>query len=177
MNLWKDLPAGKNPPEDIYVVVEIPQGSGVKYEVDHDTGVIFVDRFLYTAMYYPANYGFVPRTLAEDGDPVDVLVLSREPVVPGSVIRARPIGVLVMEDEEGMDEKVLAVPVSKLDPTWEDVKEITDCAEATLNKIKHFFEHYKELEPGKWVKVREFKGAEEAKKIIAEAIRRFEEEE
>ncbi len=177
MNLWKDLPAGKKPPEDIYVVIEIPMGSGVKYEVDHESGVIFVDRFLYTAMYYPANYGFVPRTLAEDGDPVDVLVLSREPVAPGSVIRARPIGVLIMEDESGKDEKVLAVPVSKLDPTWDEVKDVSDCAEATLNKIKHFFEHYKELEPGKWVKVKDFRGAEEAKKLIEEAIKRFEEEE
>ena len=177
MNLWKDLPAGKNPPEDIYVVIEIPMGSDVKYEIDHETGVIFVDRFLYTAMYYPANYGFVPRTLAEDGDPVDVLVISREPVAPGTVIRARPIGVLIMEDEEGMDEKILAVPVSKLDPMWNEVKDVSDCAEATLNKIRHFFERYKELEPGKWVKVREFKGAEEAKKIIEEAIKRFEERE
>ncbi len=177
VNLWKDLPAGKNPPEDIYVVIEIPQGSSIKYEVNHESGVIFVDRFLYTAMSYPANYGFIPQTLAEDGDPVDVLVLSREPVVPGSVIRARPIGVLIMEDEEGMDEKLLAVPVKKLDPMWEEIKDVGDCADATLNKIKHFFEHYKELEPGKWVKVRDFKGAEEAKKIIMEAIKRFKEKE
>ncbi len=176
MNLWKDLPAGKNPPEDIYVVIEIPMGSDIKYEIDHETGVIFVDRFLYTSMVYPANYGFVPRTLAEDGDPVDVLVLSREPVAPGTVIRARPIGVLVMEDEEGMDEKIIAVPVSKLDPTWDEVKDVGDCAEVTLNRIKHFFERYKELEPGKWVKVKEFKGADEAKKIIEEALKRFEEE-
>ncbi|NPA86395.1 MAG: inorganic diphosphatase [Candidatus Diapherotrites archaeon] len=177
MNLWKDLPAGKNPPEDIYVVIEIPQGSGIKYEVDHESGVIFVDRFLYTSMVYPANYGFVPRTLADDGDPVDVLVLSREPVAPGSVIRARPIGVLVMEDEDGMDEKILAVPVKKLDPMWEEIKDVSDCAEITLQKIKHFFEHYKELEPGKWVKVKEFRGVEEAKKIIEEALKRFEEKE
>ena len=177
MNVWKDLPAGKNPPEDVYVFVEIPMGSSVKYEVDHDTGVIFVDRFLYTSMVYPANYGFIPRTLAEDGDPVDVLVLSREPVFPGTVIRAKPIGVLIMEDEEGMDEKVLAVPVKKLDPSWGSVEDIGDCDEATLQRIKHFFERYKELEPGKWVKVREFKGREEALKIIEEAIKRFEEKE
>ena len=177
MNLWKDLPAGKKPPEDIYVVVEIPMGSSIKYEIDHDNGVIFVDRFLYTSMVYPANYGFVPRTLAEDGDPIDVLVLSREPVAPGTVIRARPIGVLLMEDESGKDEKILAVPVSKLDPTWDSVKDVSDCAEATLNRIKHFFERYKELEPGKWVKVKEFKGAKEAMELISEAIKRFEEEE
>jgi len=175
MNMLRDLPSGKNPPEDVYVVVEIPMGSSVKYEIDHETGAIFVDRFLYTSMYYPANYGFIPRTLAEDGDPVDVLVLSREPVAPGTVLRARPIGVLIMEDEEGMDEKILAVPVSKLDPLWDDVNDITDCSQATLNKIKHFFERYKELEPGKWVKVKGFKGREEALSIIKRAIERFEE--
>ena len=177
MNLWKDLPAGKNPPEDLYVVIEIPMGSSIKYEIDHESGVIFVDRFLYTSMVYPANYGFVPRTLAEDGDPIDVLVLSREPVAPGTVIRARPVGVLIMEDEGGKDEKILAVPVDKLDPTWKDVQDISDCADATLNKIKHFFERYKELEPGKWVKVKEFRGKEEALKLIEEAIKRFEKEE
>ncbi len=174
MDLLRDLPPGKNPPEDIYVVVEIPQDSSVKYE--HEKGVIFVDRFLYTAMKYPANYGFIPRTKAEDGDPVDVLVISREPVYPGTVIRARPIGVLIMEDEEGMDEKILAIPTSKLDPYWDEVKDISDCSEAFLNRVKHFFERYKELEPGKWVKVKEFKGKEEALNIISSAIERFEKE-
>ena len=176
MNLWKDVPPGKNPPEDIYVVVEIPMGSSIKYEVDHEKGFIFVDRFLFTSMFYPANYGFVPQTLAEDGDPIDVLVLSREPVVPGSIIRARPIGVLIMEDESGTDEKILAVPVSKLDPYYDEVKDVKDCAEITLQRIKHFFEHYKELEPGKWVKLKDFKGADEAKKMIERAIERFKEE-
>ncbi len=176
MNPYRDLPPGKNPPEDVYVFIEIPMGGGVKYEVDHDTGFLFVDRFLYTSMVYPFNYGFIPRTLAEDGDPVDVLVLSREPVYPGSVIRARPIGVLIMEDEDGMDEKVIAVPVKKLDPMWEEVEDVSDCAEITLQKIKHFFERYKELEPGKWVKVKEFKGKEEAFRIIEDAIKRFEKE-
>ncbi|HIC87005.1 MAG TPA: inorganic pyrophosphatase, partial [Aquificae bacterium] len=113
------VPPGKNPPEDIYVIVEIPEKSVVKYELDKETGFLFVDRFLFTPMYYPFNYGFIPNTLAKDGDPVDVLVISREPVYPGSVLRCRPIGVLVMEDEAGEDEKIIAVPVSKLDPTYE----------------------------------------------------------
>jgi inorganic pyrophosphatase len=176
MKLWKDVAPGKNPPEDIFVVIEIPMGSSIKYEVDHEKGFIFVDRFLFTSMFYPANYGFVPQTLAEDGDPIDVLVLSREPVVPGSIIRARPIGVLIMEDESGVDEKILAVPVSKLDPYYDSIKDVKDCEEITLKRIKHFFEHYKELEPGKWVKLKDFKGADEAKKMIEEAIRRFKEE-
>ncbi len=174
MDLSK-IPAGKNPPEDIYVVIEIPQGSGIKYEVDKESGAIFVDRFLYTAMYYPFNYGFIPNTLAEDGDPTDVLVISSEPVVPGSVIRSRPIGMLEMEDEEGIDTKIIAVPVTKLDRTFENIKTVFDLSDAILNKIKHFFEHYKELEPGKWVRVRSFKGIEEALKDIELSIKRFNE--
>jgi inorganic pyrophosphatase len=172
MDLSK-IPAGKNPPEDIYVVIEIPQGSGIKYEVDKESGAVFVDRFLYTAMYYPFNYGFIPNTLAEDGDPTDVLVISSEPVVPGSVIRSRPIGMLEMEDEEGIDTKIIAVPVSKLDKTFDNVKTVEDLPEATLNKIKHFFEHYKELEPGKWVKVKSFKGVETAIEAIKADLERF----
>ena len=167
------IPAGKNPPEDIYVVVEIPQGSGIKYEVDKKSGAVFVDRFLFTAMYYPFNYGFIPNTLADDGDPTDVLVISREPVVPGSVIRCRPIGMLEMEDEEGIDTKIIAVPVSKLDPTFDNIEEIKDLPEATLNKIKHFFEHYKELESGKWVKVKSFRDSKEAKADIIKSIENF----
>ena len=169
----KKIPVGKNPPEDIYVVIEIPQGSGIKYEIDKESGAIFVDRFLFTAMYYPFNYGFIPNTLAEDGDPTDVLVISREPVVPGSVIRARPIGMLEMEDEEGIDTKIIAVPISKLDNTFESIKEITDLPQATLDKIKHFFEHYKELEAGKWVKVKSFKSSAIAKEDITKAIKKF----
>jgi inorganic pyrophosphatase len=167
------IPAGKNPPEDIYVVIEIPQGSGIKYEVDKKSGAVFVDRFLFTAMYYPFNYGFIPNTLADDGDPTDVLVISREPVVPGSVIRCRPIGMLEMEDEAGIDTKIIAVPVSKLDPTFDSIKEVNDLPEATLNKIKHFFEHYKELESGKWVKVKSFKDSNEAKADIVKSIENF----
>ncbi len=172
MDLSK-IPAGKNPPEDIYVVIEIPQGSSIKYEVDKESGAVFVDRFLYTAMYYPFNYGFIPNTLADDGDPEDVLVVSSEPVAPGSVIRCRPIGMLEMEDEEGIDTKVIAVPVSKLDKSFDNISDVFDLPQATLDKIKHFFEHYKELEPGKWVKVKEFKGKEEALADIQKAVERL----
>jgi len=167
------IPAGKNPPEDIFVVVEIPQGSSIKYEVDKESGAVFVDRFLFTAMYYPFNYGFIPNTLADDGDPTDVLVISSEAVVPGSVIRCRPIGMLEMEDEAGIDTKIIAVPVSKLDRTFENIKDIKDLPEATLEKIKHFFEHYKELEKGKWVKVKDFKSVDEALKDIQRSIDSF----
>ncbi len=167
------IPAGKNPPEDIYVIVEIPEKSAVKYELDKDSGLIFVDRFLFTPMYYPFNYGFIPNTLAKDGDPVDVLVISREPVVPGSVLRCRPIGVLIMEDEAGQDEKIIAVPVSKLDPSYEDIKSIDDLPKITREKIKHFFERYKDLEPGKWVKVIGWGSKEEACKLIEESIERY----
>ncbi len=170
---YKDLPPGKNPPEDIYVVVEIPQGSGIKYELDKDTGVIFVDRFLFTAMYYPFNYGFIPQTLADDGDPVDVLVISREPVVPGSVIRCRPIGMLEMRDEEGIDTKLIAVPHEKLDPTYADIKTVDQLPEIIRERIKHFFEHYKELEPGKWVKVENWKGLQDAIEEIKKGIENY----
>ncbi|WP_461829222.1 inorganic diphosphatase [Aquifex sp.] len=170
---YKDLPPGKNPPEDIYVVVEIPQGSGIKYELDKDTGVIFVDRFLFTAMYYPFNYGFIPQTLADDGDPVDVLVISREPVAPGSVIRCRPIGMLEMRDEEGIDTKLIAVPHEKLDPTYADIKTVDQLPEIIRERIKHFFEHYKELEPGKWVKVENWKGLQDAIEEIKKGIENY----
>ena len=169
----KKIPPGKNPPEDIFVVVEIPQGSGIKYEVDKESGAVFVDRFLFTAMYYPFNYGFIPNTLADDGDPTDVLVISSEPVVPGSVIRCRPIGMLEMEDEAGIDTKVIAVPVSKLDRSFENIKDISDIPNAVREKIKHFFEHYKELEKGKWVKVKNFKSVNDAMEEIKKSIENF----
>ncbi len=167
------IPAGKNPPTDIYVVIEIPQDSGIKYELDKESGAIFVDRFLFTAMHYPFNYGFIPQTLADDGDPVDVLVVSRYPVAPGSVIRCRPIGALQMKDEEGIDTKLIAVPHSKVDPTYDKVNSVSDLPEILLNRIKHFFEHYKELEPGKWVKVEEFKGVDFALEEINKGIQNF----
>ncbi|MCS7171654.1 MAG: inorganic diphosphatase [Aquificaceae bacterium] len=169
----KKLSPGKNPPEDIYVVVEIPQDSPIKYELDKESGAIFVDRFLFTAMRYPFNYGFIPKTLADDGDPVDVLVVSRYPVAPGSVLRCRPIGALEMKDEEGLDTKLLAVPHSKLDPTYNNIKSYSDLPEALLEMIKHFFEHYKELEPGKWVKVEGFKGLEFAYEEIKKGIENY----
>ena len=168
-----NIPAGKNPPEDIYVVVEIPQGSSIKYEVDKESGAVFVDRFLFTAMYYPFNYGFIPQTLADDGDPVDVLVISSQPVVPGSVLRCRPIGLLEMKDEEGIDTKLIAVPHSKLDPSYENIKTVEDLPQLWKDRIKHFFEHYKELEPGKWVKVENWKGIQDAIDEIKRGIENY----
>ena len=164
---------GDKAPETVNVLVEIPMGSSVKYEFDKDRCILVVDRFLYTSMVYPFNYGFIPGTLEEDGDPVDVLVISREPVQAGSVIEVIPIAVLEMEDEEGPDSKIIAVPKPKLDPYYASWKDVTDIPEALKEKIKHFFEHYKELEPRKWVKVTGWKGAEEAKKRIIAAIERY----
>lgn len=169
MNL-NNISIGKNPPEIINVVIEVPMGSSIKYELDKDSGAIFVDRFLHTSMNYPCNYGFVPHSLSGDGDPADVLVLSRLAVSPGSVIAARPIGVLMMEDESGNDEKILAVPVTKLDPTYENINSYKDLPQITLDQINHFFERYKDLEKGKWVKVIGWEGAEKAKSLIVEAI-------
>jgi inorganic pyrophosphatase len=169
MNLNK-LTAGKNPPEEINVFVEIPQGSSIKYELDKESGVVFVDRFAYTAMFYPFNYGFIPQSHAEDGDPVDVLVISTYPVAPGTVIPARPIGMLEMEDEEGIDTKIIAVPTKKVDPFFAKIEEIDDLDQTTKEKIKHFFDHYKELEPGKWVKTRNFLGKEKALEAIKKSL-------
>ena len=147
------IPTGRAPPGDIFVVVEIPQGSAVKYEVDKESGAIFVDRFLFTATAYPSAYGFIPGTLAEDGDPADALVLTPYPVVPGAVIRARPIGMLNMEDEAGRDTKIVCVPHDKIHPQYADLTEVAQLPEITRKAIAHFFETYKDLEPGKWVKV------------------------
>ncbi|MBZ7994924.1 inorganic diphosphatase [Campylobacter canadensis] len=155
------------------VVIEIPYGSNVKYEVDKQSGALFVDRVMYSAMFYPANYGFVPNTLADDGDPVDVLVLNEYPLVAGSVIKCRLIGVLIMEDESGMDEKLLAVPVSKLDPSYDNINSLDDLAKHKLDKIKNFFETYKMLEPNKWVKVKEYKDKQEASAILHAAIKNY----
>jgi inorganic pyrophosphatase len=171
--LLDKLSPGKNPPSDINVVIEIPQGSGaVKYEIDKDSGALFVDRFLGTSMAYPANYGFVPGSLGEDGDPIDVLVVSHTPLVPGCVVRARPIGVLVMEDEKGMDEKILAVPAGKLTPYFDKVTSYKDLPEIVCQQIGHFFEHYKDLEPGKWVKIASWQEKNEAEALISAAIAR-----
>ena len=151
---------GKNPPEDVNVIIEVPVGGQpIKYELDKESGVLVVDRFLYTPMFYPGNYGFVPHTLSEDGDPIDVLVCNTRPLVPGCVINARPIGVLIMEDNAGQDEKIIAVPSSDLTKRYDDVKEYSDIPKITLQQIEHFFEHYKDLEPGKWVKIDDWHGS------------------
>ncbi len=155
------------------VIVEVPVGGQpIKYEMDKEAGTLVVDRFLYTPMSYPGNYGFVPHTLSEDGDPIDVLIANTRPLVPGCVINVRPIGVLVMEDNAGKDEKVLAVPSPKLTKRYENVHEFSDMPDITLQQIQHFFEHYKDLEPGKWVKIGEWMGAADARRMITEAIER-----
>ncbi|MGP1485101.1 MAG: inorganic diphosphatase [Campylobacter sp.] len=166
------IKAGANP-DKINAVIEIPYGSNIKYEIDKDSGAVVVDRVLYSAMFYPANYGFVPNTLAADGDPADILVLNEYPLQAGSVIPCRLIGVLVMEDESGMDEKLLAVPVSKIDPRFDNIKTLADVPTAILNKIKNFFETYKMLEPNKWVKVKDFKDAKAAEEILDKAIKNY----
>lgn len=165
------LSIGKKAPEEVNVYVEIPQGVSVKYELDKESGLIFVDRFLFTEMNYPFNYGFVPGTLADDGDPVDILVLSSKPVVPGVVIPSKPIGMLEMEDEAGIDNKVIAVPLPKLDIKFKDFNDVTDIPEKIKEEIKFFFENYKKLEPGKWVKVRNWKDKKSAIAEIKNAIK------
>jgi inorganic pyrophosphatase len=164
------IPAGKDLPNDIYVAIEIPANSTpIKYEIDKDADALFVDRFMATPMFYPANYGFIPQTLGDDGDPLDVLVVTPYPVVPGSVIRARPVGVLNMSDEGGQDAKIIAVPHDKLTVLYKDVKEYSDLPELLLKQIQHFFEKYKDLEPGKWVKVDSWEGADAARAAIMKA--------
>ena len=164
------LPTGKAPPHDINVVIEIPQGSSVKYEVDKESGAMVVDRFLFTPMAYPAAYGFIPGTLADDGDPADALVLMPGHVVPGAVIRARPIGMLQMEDESGGDEKIICVPHDKIHTQFTKVQAIEDLPEITRQVIQHFFERYKDLEPGKWVKVTGWADRAAAEQVIQKSI-------
>ena len=164
---------GKNPPEDINVIVEVAiGGEPIKYEMDKDAGTLVVDRFLYTPMRYPGNYGFVPHTLSDDGDPIDVLVANTRPIIPGAVINVRPVGVLKMEDDGGGDEKIIAVPSPKLTQRYVNVHNYTDMPTITLEQIQHFFEHYKDLEPGKWVKLLGWGDAVEAKSLIVQAIER-----
>jgi len=174
LTLVDSLKAGKNPPDEINVVIEIPKGSNIKYEIDDETGAIFVDRKLFTAMYYPCNYGFVTQTKEKDGDPVDVLVLGNDPIVPGAVIRANPVGILLTADEEGEDAKVVAVPVAKVDPSFSEVKDISGVPQHIQDQIKHFFEHYKELEKGKYVKVKGWENRESARKKISDAMKAYE---
>jgi len=162
---------GNNPPDDVNVIIEVPiGGEPIKYEMDKAAGTLVVDRFLHTPMRYPGNYGFVPHTLSNDGDPIDVLVANTRPIVPGAVINVRPVGVLKMEDEAGGDEKVIAVPVLRLTKRYAHVTNYTDLPEITLQQIQHFFQHYKDLEPGKWAKVVDWGDTTEAKKLIMEAI-------
>lgn len=168
------VPTGKDVPNDFNVIIEIPmQGDPVKYEVDKESGAIFVDRFMGTAMQYPTNYGYVPHTLAADGDPVDVLVMTPVPLIPGVVVRCRPLGVLLMEDEAGLDAKVLAVPVEKVCGLYGHLKAHTDVSEWRLNMISHFFEHYKDLDKGKWVKINGWGDINQAKKEILEGVANY----
>ena len=162
----KNISSGKNPPKEINVLIEISQGSTVKYEIDKDSGLLAVDRFLYTSMTFPFNYGFVPQTKAKDGDPLDIVLISSSPINPGSLIAARPIGMLQMEDEAGLDNKIIALPAEKIDPEYSQIQDISGINDHTKQKIKHFFERYKELEPEKWVKIKDFLGKEEAEKEI-----------
>ena len=167
------IPIGRNPPHEVNVIIEIPQGGApVKYEVDKESGAMFVDRFLHTAMFYPANYGFIPHTLSEDGDPIDCMVGGPTPVVPGVVLRSRPIGALLMEDEKGIDEKILAVPVDELHPFYKQISSYRDLPEIMLEQISHFFQHYKDLEKGKWVKVLRWAEVSEAADLIRAGIER-----
>ena len=164
---------GKNPPDDVNVVIEVPLGGEpIKYEMDKESGTLFVDRFLYTSMRYPGNYGFIPHTLSGDGDPCDVLIANTRAIAPGAVMNVRPVGVLVMEDDGGQDEKIIAVPSSKLTQRYDRVATYTDLPEITIKQIEHFFEHYKDLEPGKWAKIIRWGDAEEARRLIVEGIER-----
>ena len=168
---YSNIPAGKDAPNDIYVIIEIPANAApIKYEIDKDSDALFVDRFMGTAMFYPANYGYVPNTLSEDGDPLDVLVVTPHPVAVGSVIRCRPVGKLNMEDDGGIDAKLIAVPHEKLSPLYKDVQEYTDLPPLLISQVEHFFAHYKDLEPGKWVKFCGWKNEKNNKKEMLKAI-------
>ena len=166
------IEVGSNP-DKLNVVIEIPYGSNIKYEIDKESGAVVVDRVMYGAMFYPANYGFVPNTLSDDGDPADVLVLNEYPLQAGSVIKARLIGALIMEDESGVDEKLIAVPISKIDPRYDRIQSLEDLPQITLDRIKNFFETYKTLEPNKWVKVKEYKDVAAATAILEKAIKAY----
>ena len=164
---------GDNPPDDVNVIVEVPVGGQpIKYEMDKEAGTLVVDRFLYTPMTYPGNYGFVPHTLSDDGDPIDVLVPNERPIIPGAVMNCRPIGVLMMEDESGLDEKLVAVPSAHLTQRYDGIHSYDNLPDITLQQIEHFFGRYKDLEPGKWVKIKGWDNAARARKLIVEAIER-----
>jgi inorganic pyrophosphatase len=168
----RKIPIGANPPWDVNIIIEVPAGTEpVKYEMDKESGALFVDRILHTSMRYPCNYGFIPHTLADDGDPADVLLANRTPIMPGAVVRCRPLGVLIMEDEAGMDEKILMVPVDQLHPFYSSVQSYDELPEIFLQQISHFFEHYKDLEKDKWVKIKGWEGPETAARLIETAIK------
>ena len=165
---------GRDPPNEVNVIVEVPVGGEpIKYEMDKESGALIVDRFLYTPMRYPGNYGFIPHTLSDDGDPCDVLVVNQRGIVPGAVLAVRPVGVLKMQDEAGGDEKIIAVPVPRLTRRYEKIFNYSDLPEITVHQIEHFFEHYKDLEDNKWVKVTGWGGPEEAERLILESIDRI----
>ncbi len=171
--LWRKLPPGPNPPNIVYVIVEVPRGCRNKYEMDHELGAIFLDRVLHTAFEFPFDYGIIPRTWYYDEDPLDAMVLVRYPTFPGCVIPVRPIGIMKMQDEKGEDTKILAVP--DVDPAFNEIKDISDVPQHILKEIEHYFTHYKDLEPGKWTKVEGWLGASEAIKLIEEAIKLYKE--
>ncbi|NWG46127.1 MAG: inorganic diphosphatase [Alphaproteobacteria bacterium] len=176
MNISK-IPVGDNPPHELNVIIEIPQNSDpVKYEIEKESGALFVDRFMHTAMFYPVDYGFIPHTLAEDGDPLDCMVVTRARIVPGAVVKVRPVGVLLMEDEAGRDEKLLTVPVSKTHPYYDHIQTYEQLPKPLISQIQHFFEHYKDLETGKWTKCTGWGGVYESKKIIEASIARAQSE-
>jgi len=172
MNI-NEISIGKNPPHEVNVIIEVPiGGEPIKYELDKDAGTLVVDRILYTSMRYPGNYGFIPHTLSEDGDPCDVLIANTRTIVPGAVMSVRPVGVLLMEDEAGGDEKIIAVPGPKITQRYDRIQIYTDMPEITMKQIEHFFEHYKDLEPNKWVKIVRWGGPEEARRLILEGMER-----
>ncbi|MDY0237608.1 MAG: inorganic diphosphatase [Campylobacterales bacterium] len=172
---YKKVNSGKNP-DELNAIIEIPYKSNIKYEIDEESGLVKVDRILYSAIYFPANYGFIPSTLSKDGDPADILVISEASFQAGSIVPCRLIGVLPMEDESGMDEKLIAVPLAKIDPTLAEIEDINDLPLALQNRIKNFFETYKMLEPNKWVKVKAFEGKEAAKALLEEALENYKKE-
>jgi inorganic pyrophosphatase len=170
------ISSGYDVPKDVNVIIEVPLGGEpIKYEIDKESGAMFVDRFLYTPMRYPANYGFIPGTLSGDGDPVDVMCVGRRPLISGCVLRVKPVGVLMMEDQAGIDEKIIAVPIAKLTAFYDAVEEYTDLPPIQIAQIEHFFTHYKDLEPGKWTKLKGWHGRETAEKMILDGIDRHNE--
>lgn len=171
------IPIGTNPPHDVNVIIEVPVGGEpIKYEIEKESGTLFVDRFLYTPMRYPGNYGFVPHTLSADGDPIDVVVCNTRPIAPGAVMNCRVVGALVMEDDGGGDEKLVAVPSHKLTSRYDHVQDFTDLPKILIQQIEHFFTHYKDLEPNKWVKIERWAGVDEAKDMVRQAIERAQKE-